>query len=587
MPTTQFPALPVGAWPEGDGYTFRLWAPKPKSVELVILGSGAERHLKPDRDEWGYWTLHVPGLEAGRQYAYILNGKKEKRYPDPAARHQPTGVHGPSALPQGHAEPVSDWRGHSLRDMVIYELHIGTFTEAGTFDAAIERLDYLTELGVNALEVMPLNQFPGGRNWGYDGVLPFAVVDAYGGPEGLKRFVRACHERGIAVLIDVIYNHLGPEGNYLPQFGPFFTDRHHTPWGKAINMDDKHCDGVRNFFIQNVLMWLRDYGCDGLRLDAIHAIKDYSAVHFLEELSRNVDELAQETGREYVLLGECDLNSPRYLQPRSGGGYGLDGQWVDEFHHALHGLLTSEQRGYYEDFGTLDHLRRALETGYVYTGQYSRHRQRNFGTSPARLTSDQFVVFLQNHDQVGNRMIGDRLIHSLPTDKYLLAVATYLLSPFVPLIFMGEEYGERNPFPYFVSHGDKGLVAAVRKGRAAEFKDFQEEGEVPDPQAEATFNSAKLSWQIDERIHDFYRACLRLRREWLPQATFHWEDGGVSEKTDVLRWRFPTHRSGESLYLYGNFSDQPRQMPAGRRLLQSFSSDENLAPWGFVAIAAE
>lgn len=592
MPT--FPDIRPGAWRDGDQWSFRVWAPQAKTLQLVILGP-VEQIRDMERDEWGYWSTTVDNLEDGRRYAYLIDGDT-KRYPDPASRHQPDGVHGPSALVDLPTLEPSPWRGLPLSQLIIYELHIGTFTPEGTFDAAIGKLDYLADLGVNALEVMPLSQFPGDRNWGYDGVAPYAVVDSYGGPAGLQRFIAACHERGIAVLIDVVYNHLGPEGNYLPLFGPYFTEAHRTPWGSAINMDDKGADGVRNYFVQNALMWLREYGADGLRLDAVHAIKDYSAQHFLAQLSEAVQELHRETEREYVLLAECDLNAPHFLLPVSGGGYGLSGQWVDEFHHALHAYLTGERNGYYADFGELEHIERALRNGYVYTGQYSPHRERNFGRPTDNLDPGRLVVFLQNHDQVGNRATGDRLIHTLSKKQYLLAAGTYLLSPYVPLIFMGEEYGETAPFQYFVSHGDPDLIEAVRKGRASEFAYFQREGvEVPDPQSEKTFQRSKLSWQPDERILAFYKSCIQLRRELNERAIYDFDYVKVEQPVPgLLYWTLPLPADEPGVHIYANFTDREQSLPdvdlaamAVRLESQPLTVHKTgaaLPPWGLVVL---
>jgi maltooligosyltrehalose trehalohydrolase len=516
-----------------------------------------------ERDEFGYWMSEALPAPAGTRYGYYLNGNQEKRYPDPASRYQPDGVHGPSEVIDLPRAADTRAAGKGLGGVVIYELHIGTFTPEGTLMAAAEKLGYLRDLGVNTIEVMPLNQTPGERNWGYDGVHPFALQRAYGRPEDLRAFISAAHDRGIAVLIDVIYNHLGPEGNYLPQFFPVFTDQHKTPWGSAINFDDRRADGVRNYWLENVKMWLSDYGADGLRLDAVHAIKDYSAEHFLEAVAKVAEAIEREQGREIILLAECDLNAPRYVRPREQGGYGMDGQWVDEFHHALHTLLTGESRGYYEDFGGVDELAAALRYGYVYRGQYSAHRQRNFGTDDylpggggggAPLYPYQFVVFLQNHDQVGNRMTGDRLIESLSTERYLLGAGVYLFSPFTPLIFMGEEYGERNPFPYFVHHGDKELIEAVRRGRAAEFAAFQEEGKrVPDPQSEDTFRSAKLSWDTEGPVAEFYRSALHLRA-----AAKSFSDIRVEQRGSVLIWWV----EGNDYRCYANFGTDVTELSA-------------------------
>lgn len=582
----EFPYLAIGPLTVNSSgqRQFRVWAPRPRQIQLVILRDGRPE-VHPLRPEGlGYYLSEFIPAPAGTRYGFYLNGKSEKLYPDPASRFQPEGVHGPSEvvdLKPGKA--TGSYPGRSLKEAIIYELHIGTFTTAGTFDAAIDRLDYLAELGINVIELMPLNQTPGDRNWGYDGVLPFAVFKAYGGPPGLRNFLEAAHRRGIAVLIDVIYNHLGPEGNYLAEFFPVFTDQHRTPWGPAINFDDRQADGVRNYWLQNVRMWLQDYGADGLRIDAVHAIKDYSAEHFLSELSGVADEIAAGQNRELILLAECDLNAPRFIRSRQDGGYGLSGQWVDEFHHALHALLTGETRGYYEDFAGIEQLAKALREGYVYTGQYSPHRQRNFGR-PARehLDPHQLVVFLQNHDQVGNRMIGDRLSVNLTREKYLLGAGTYLLSPFTPLIFMGEEYGERHPFPYFVQHGDEQLIEAVRKGRAAEFAAFQTKDQsVPDPQAEQTFESAKLSWQPDDVVFEFYRKAIELRKA-ARRLSFAGID--VHQEGNLLSWSF----GHPSLRAYANFGDEPVELARGQRVRLSNGAGglagklQQLPAWGFI-----
>ena len=593
----EFPYLPLGplaADPAGLR-RFRLWAPTPASVELVIVDDGgpARYPMHPQGD--GYLLSEPVAAPAGTRYGYYLNGKRQKLYPDPASRYQPDGVHDPSEVIDLAAPGSTDWGGRGTTGSVLYELHVGTFTPEGTLRAATARLDYLRDLGVTTLELMPLNQTPGDRNWGYDGVAPFALMRSYGRPEDLRAFIAAAHERQLAVLIDVIYNHLGPEGNYLPAFFPVFTKQHRTPWGPAINFDDRHADGVRNYWLRNVELWLQDYGADGLRIDAVHAIKDYSAVHFLESVSELARCIGQAQGREITLIAECDLNAPRYLRPTGEGGYGMDGQWVDEFHHALHVVLSGERRGYYEDFGTVAQLAKSLRDGYVYTGQYSPHRKRNFGSAEylpggnstgSVVRPDQFVVFLQNHDQVGNRMVGDRLLANVSRDRYLLAAATYLLSPFTPLIFMGEEYGERRPFPYFVHHGDPGLIEAVRKGRAAEFAAFQQPGlSVPDPQSPETFASAKLSWEPDEEIADFYRRALHLRSRQSEQHGF--ADISVDHAENLITWAV-----ADSPFLCcGNFGDEPLVIEAAMPDLLLSSNGATLADgrltlpaWGFAAV---
>ena len=512
----------LGANYQSGKTTFTVWSPQANSLEVVINNQDT---YSLTTDNFGYWTsTEFNDLKPGDRYQYRIDGKT--LHPDPASLSQPDGVHNASAVVDLQAVSWSDanWKGITLKDMVIYELHVGTFTAEGTFEAMIGKLDYLKDLGINTIELMPVAQFPGNRNWGYDGVYPYAVQHSYGGALGLQKLVNACHQQGIAVLLDVVYNHLGPEGNYLSAFGPYFTDKHATPWGLAINFDDAYCDGVRHYFLQNALMWLQDFHLDGLRLDAIHAIKDTGAKHFLAELSQASSDLSEQTGCNYVLIGECDLNDHKYISPHKVGGYGLDGQWIDEFHHALHTVLTGESDGYYADFSEFSHLMKAYEKTYVYDGVYSPYRKRTFGNSAEGRPYSQFVVFSQNHDQVGNRMLGDRLTETLPFPALKLAAGAVLVSPYVPMLFMGEEYGETQPFQYFVSHTDPELVEAVRQGRKREFAYFQkEEQEVPDPQSEETFNNSKLSWNWSvlesQLLFKYYQALIKLRKE-LPA----WQD---------------------------------------------------------------
>jgi maltooligosyltrehalose trehalohydrolase len=476
-----------------------------------------------EKDADGYWKLTLPSVAPGARYFFRLDDTTT--CPDPASFHQPEGVHGPSELVDRHHFPWDDeaWRGIPLSNMIIYEIHTGTFSPTHDFEGIVQRLDYLLELGINTIELMPLGQFPGDRNWGYDGVYPFAIQNSYGGVPGLQRLVNAAHAKGIAVIVDVIYNHLGPEGNYLPEFGPYFTDKYKTLWGNSLNFDDASSDAVRNYFLENARMWLEDYHADGLRLDAVHAIRDFSAVHFMQQLKQQALEIERRTGRAATLIAEIDLNDPRFINPPDKGGYGLDGQWIDEFHHALRSLLTGETIAYYEDFGTIAHLEKAFRHTYVYDGVYSRHRHRTFGAPLDSNPYSQFVVFAQNHDQVGNRALGDRLTTYLSPEQLKLAAATVLLSPYVPLLFMGEEYGEKNPFAFFVSFSDPELVEAVRKGRLAEFKDFaQQTGDpvadqvLPDPESPVTFQQSVLSWDnrspTGSGLFNFYRQVISLRK---------------------------------------------------------------------------
>jgi maltooligosyltrehalose trehalohydrolase len=487
---------PHGAnYTENNRCTFSVWAPLKKKIELVI-DSPQQNIFLMDRDGSGMWSVTLDNIEPYTRYFFRID--ENKVLPDPASKFQPEGVHGPSAvINQGFSWSDSDWKGIALKDMIIYELHVGTFTKQQNLDGVISKLSYLKELGINSIELMPLAQFPGNRNWGYDGVFPFATQNSYGGPEGLKTLVNEAHKNGIAVILDVVYNHQGPEGNYFVEFAPYFSSRYKTFWGSAINFDDAYCDGVRSFYWQNALMWLDEFHIDGLRLDAVHAIWDFGANHFIEELMQNVSDVEERTGCEKVVIAEFDLNNPRYINPPTKGGYGMDGQWIDEFHHALHALITGEVDGYYEDFGEVRHLANAIRDSYVYTGQYSVHRKKKFGRLPQENPYSQFIVFAQNHDQVGNRIMGDRLSNHLSLEALKLAASTVILSPQVPMLFMGEEYGEKNPFLYFISHGDRDLVKSVREGRRKEFSHFNWKGDVPDPQSEETFSRCILSWSKD------------------------------------------------------------------------------------------
>ena len=506
----------LGATYLGNGRCqFLVWAPRAKRVEVRLLGPG-EQVLPLQPAESGYHELTVPDIAPGTSYLFRLNNQKDR--PDPASRYQPFGVHKPSQITDPHAFRWNDanWSGLDLEKYVLYELHVGTFTAEGTFDAILPRLDEIRSLGVTALELMPVAQFPGDRNWGYDGVYPFAVQASYGGPEGLKRLVDACHQRGIAVVLDVVYNHLGPEGNYLSDYGPYFTDAYRTPWGEAINFDGSQSDEVVRFFVQNAIYWLEDFHVDALRLDAIHGIVDRNARPFLELLAAEVETFGQRAGRKVYLIAESDLNDARFVLPRTKNGYGLHAQWNDDFHHAVHVLMTGEQRGYYEDFGSIGQLAKAFTEGYIYTGEYSEFRKRRHGNSSRQIEARQLVVFTQNHDQVGNRMLGERLSQLIRFEALKLCAGLLVLSPFLPLIFMGEEYGETAPFLYFTSHSDPNLIDAVRRGRKEEFAAFAWQGEPPDPQDESTFQKSKLNHARSQQephrtLRELYKELLDLR----------------------------------------------------------------------------
>ncbi|MDP3937490.1 MAG: malto-oligosyltrehalose trehalohydrolase [Deltaproteobacteria bacterium] len=510
------PSLTLGALHEGSGRTsFRLWAPSAERVE-VVFEHPEPRAVALAAAAHGYHQGVIEEAPPGSRYRYRLDGDRER--PDPASRLQPEGVHGPSGVDdRAFAWTDVAWGGLPLADYLLYELHVGVFTPQGTFDAVIPRLDALRDLGVTAIELMPVAQFPGARNWGYDGVFPFAAQNSYGGPAGLRRLVDACHARGMAVVLDVVYNHLGPDGNYLGEYGPYFTDRYETPWGRALNFDGPLSDEVRRYFIENALYWAGDCHIDALRLDAIHGICDFSAEPFLRELGDAVHDYGKACGREVLLIAESDLNDSRVIRPREAGGLGLDAQWSDDFHHALHALLTGETAGYYEDFGETAHLERALRERFVYNGRHSIYRKRRHGNPARDLPPRQFVVFAQNHDQIGNRMHGDRLGTLVSFEGLKLAAATVLLSPYVPLLFMGEEYGDPAPFLYFVSHGDPALVEAVRAGRRAEFAAFAWAGEAPDPQAESTFERSRPDPALrgkepHKTLLAFYKRLIELRR---------------------------------------------------------------------------
>ena len=520
----------LGATHLGGGRTrFRVWAPLAHQVAVKILAD-PEQTVPMERDARGYYEAVADGAPPGTLYRYRIDDDKER--PDPASRSQPQGVHGPSQVVATEFEWRDDWQGLPLEDYIVYELHVGTFTPEGTFDAIIPRLADLKYLGVTAIELMPVAQFPGGRNWGYDGVYPFAVQDSYGGPAGLKRLVNACHRAGLAVILDVVYNHLGPDGNYLWDYGPYFTDTYKTPWGSAVNFDGPYSDEVRQFFIQNALMFLDEFHVDALRLDAVHAMVDFSTTPFLAELAAAVEAQRPRLNRLVYLIAESDLNNPRLLHAPERGGYGLDAQWLDDFHHALHTLLTGENGGYYQDFGRLDDLAKALREAYVYSGEYSPFRKRRHGAPAGDLRPARFVVCAQNHDQIGNRALGERLSGLVPFAALKVAAGAVLLSPYIPLLFMGEEYAETAPFLYFVSHDDPALVEGIRQGRAEEFADFVGEGEVPDPQAEATFQRSKLQPQLREEprhraLLEFYRTLILLRQELPAIARARREDQQV------------------------------------------------------------
>ncbi|MGV3762782.1 malto-oligosyltrehalose trehalohydrolase [Parapedobacter sp.] len=500
----------------GKSSHFRLWAPLKNQVTLHLIAPEESWHDMV-RGSDGYFEVELTDCPEHTLYYYKLDDGDD--IPDPASHDQPKGVHGPSALVDHTRYPWGDhgWQNLRPEELICYELHVGTFTEQGTFEAIIPRLNDLKILGINAIELMPIAEFPGSRNWGYDGTFPFAVQHTYGGPDGLKKLVDACHQIGIAVYLDVVYNHLGPEGNYFHLVGPYFTDAYQTPWGAAINFDGPWSDGVRDYFASNALHWFHHYHIDGLRLDAIHAMVDNGAIHILQYINEQVDVYVRESKKNVYMIAESDLNAPRVIQHSDTGGYGFSAQWLDDFHHALFVLLYPEGKKRYEDFGTMEQLAKAYTDGFVHSGDYVKARKRRHGASSAGIPGFKFVAFIQNHDQVGNQKNGNRLSLLVPGSHLRIAAAALLLAPYIPLLFMGEEYGETKPFLYFTSHSDPKLVAQIRAGRRRQFADFLEHEEPPNPQAESSYRSCILDWSIrTEGKHgellEWYKQLIALRR---------------------------------------------------------------------------
>ena len=562
---------------------FEVWAPKAGRVDLVL---GDERTAMLPALREGWWAAEVPTAGDGTDYAFSLDGGPPR--PDPRSRRQPAGVHAPSRVVDPGPRPDSPaWPGRELVGSVIYEMHIGTFTTEGTFDAAIERLDHLTALGVDLVEVMPVAAFSGRHGWGYDGVALWAVHEPYGGPDGFHRFIEACHSRGIGVLLDVVYNHLGPSGNYLAEFGPYFTAKHQTPWGPAVNLDDAGSDEVRAFLVDNALYWLGEYRLDGLRLDAAHAFADTRAVHILEELSIAVDELALRIGRPLTLIAESDLNDPRIVTAREAGGHGVHAQWNDDFHHALHSLLTGERQGYYVDFGAIAALAKTLTGAYFHDGTWSTFRGRTHGrpVDTVRIPGHRFVGFLQDHDQIGNRAPGDRISATLSPGLLRIGAALLLTAPFTPMLFMGEEWGAATPWQYFTDHPEPELGRAVAEGRRNEFgRHGWPADAIPDPQDPKTIERSRLDWtELDAERPDtdshrslleWYRALIALRRS-RPELAGPWLAEVSVDYDEADRWLVV---GSGSLRVAVNLAGHPQQVPlyqaAGKILL---ASDEQIS----------
>ena len=563
-------------------HEFRVWAPDAKKMTLLLNGkgdNGADLRCAmegPDTDGW--WSVKA-AAECGDDYAYLIDADT-KAYPDPRALDLAHGVHGPSRLYDQSTFVWHDplWQGPPLTGAVIYEMHIGTFTEGGTFDAAIEHLRYLATLGITHLEVMPIAEFPGDFGWGYDGVGLFAVTHSYGGPDAFKRFVDACHQTGLAVLLDVVYNHFGPVGNYTIKFGPYLTDRHRTPWGAAVNFEESGSDQVRRYFIDNALMWMRDYHVDGLRLDAVHEYMDRSAVHFMEQLSAEVDILSSVLGRRLVLIAESDLNDPQIVKPREAGGMGMDAQWSDDFHHSLFTVLKpgEEGQGYYDDFGSMEALAKSLEEVFVYDGEYSGFRRRTHGRRVGDLSAHHFLGYIQNHDQIGNRAIGDRIEHIIGIEKTKIALALVMTAPFVPMLFQGEEFAASTPFQYFAHHDDEEMAKAVSAGRKKEFAIFGwNDDEIPDPEKRETFERSRLKWsEVYEGEHkemlEWTRKLIHLRRNSISLNNGQLQAVRVKYDEDK-RWL--TMRRGQVLVAF-NLGSETVSLPNREKFALELASNQ-------------
>ncbi|HTF81679.1 MAG TPA: malto-oligosyltrehalose trehalohydrolase, partial [Cytophagales bacterium] len=515
-----------------DKIIFKVWAPLKERMHLHIVHP-TDKKVEMNKDEEGYFSVIIEGLPRDTEYYYMPDGDTD--YPDPASEFQPKGVHGPSAVVDHSSFAWSDdaWKGKPLQDLILYELHVGTFTPEGTFEAIIPRLDALLEVGINAIELMPVCQFPGTRNWGYDGVYPYAVQESYGGPQGLKKLVNACHHRGIAVFLDVVYNHLGPEGNYFNQFGPYFTEKYSTPWGSALNYDGEYCDPVKEYFTDNPLYWFEHYHIDGLRLDAIHMIFDRDAVTFWELTYNKVKLLEQRLGRPLYMTAESDFNSPAILKTPEIGGYGLDAQWLDDFQHALYVLLDKQGLARYSDYGKMEQLAKAFKEGFVHSGEYVAARKKKYGASSAGIPGNKFIVFTQNHDQVGNRARGERFSLLMNFEQLKIAAAALFLSPYVPMLFMGEEYGEDAPFVYFMDHSDLELIKAVQEGRKKEFEQFNWSQEPLDPQDIQTYELSKIQWEKRTEpkyntMLQWHKALIKLRNTEAILKNFNKNDVSVN-----------------------------------------------------------
>ncbi len=585
-----------------QGCHFAVWAPEKASITLHL----ASQTIPMQKDSTGYFHADVPNIHHGDRYYY--QPENENPYPDPASPWQPEGVHGPSAVldHQQHTWTDNSWHSLPFSSLIFYELHVGAFTPEGSFEAIIPRLSELANLGINAIELMPVAQCPGSRNWGYDEVFLYAVQNNYGGPEGLKKLVDACHQHGIAVFLDVIYNHIGKEGNILYHFGPYFSDKYHTPWGKALNFDDAWSDGVKDFITGNVLYWAENYHIDGLRLDAIHEIFDRNAVTIWDQLNNAVHDWQQQNGRKFYLIAESDTNNPRTVHPTASGGLGFDAQWLDDFHHSLYVLLDPDGIRHYPDFGRLDQLAKAYTEGFIHTNEYVGFRHRRHGASSAGIPGDKFIVFNQNHDIPGNRPGGERLSALVDLPRLKLAAAAVLLSPYIPMLFMGEEYGEKSPFYFFSDYSDPEVIRAL-SSRQQQFAAFKFDGEPRDPQPEQTFADSRLNWQLRTKgehatLLEWHRYLINLRRTHpllrdCSKNNFHADllgNQGIAlhrhsaDQTqsilclfnfspDPLSTQIPPYPTGSSIHLPTGSSIH---LPTGSSIHLPTGSSIHLPPWG-------
>lgn len=560
-----------------------VWAPLADNVEIIISNESPGWNIALEKQSFGYWKTETPKIKPGSLYKISVNN--DTPLPDPASLSQPLGVHEASCAIDINNYTWTDnkWKNHPLQEYIIYELHTGTFTPEHNFEGIKSKLDHLSDLGITAIEIMPVGQFPGSRNWGYDGVYPFAVQQSYGGADKLQELVNACHEKNIAVILDVVYNHIGPEGNYFGRFGPYFTEKYSTPWGKSLNFDDAWCNGVREYFIENALMWFRDFHIDALRMDAVHAIKDLGPDHLTKNIREKVNELSAITGRHHYLIAELDLNDPVFINSPDKCGYGMDAQWIDEFHHALRVTSGQKKEGYYSDFNGIAHLSKSYNDAYVYDGQFSLHRKKFFGAKTVN-PGYQFVVFSQNHDQTGNRMLGERSSQLVSYEMCKLMAAAVMIGPFLPMLFMGEEWAEPHPFLFFISHTDKELASIVNKGRKAEFASFSWEGEPPDPRLEQTFNDSLLQWDIiskdpHAKMLKYYKKLIELRKT--QPALKSTDREGIGTEVNKEKNTLVLHRvhSKQHIVCLMNYSKTIREIKLSeghwRKLLDSASPEWN------------